>query len=61
MTEFNDLVTYNGGRIHDTWMDFNNSTNIGFSYILFFRVKRQVGYDKTDINNHIDNLNDWDI
>lgn len=44
------LDTYNGGTEHDMWMDFDNFENAGSPDI----------FDVPDLENFIDNLNDWD-
>lgn len=50
MTEFDDLDTYSGDTEHDIWVDFDNYENTGTPDV----------FDKSDIDNFIDNLNDWD-
>ena len=59
MTNFNDLDTYNGGSMHDMWVGFYNSEYTSIPDV-FSKVKRHVGYDITDINNFLDNFNDWE-
>lgn len=45
-----DLDTYNGDTDHDMWVDFDNIENTG----------EPVVFDEPDLENFIDNLNDWD-
>ena len=51
MDEYDDLGTYNGDSEHDMWVDFDHYENTGELSGLF---------EDTDINDFIDNLNDWD-
>lgn len=51
MNEYDDLDTYNGDPVHDGWVDFDYNENTGELSGLF---------EDTDINDFIDNLNDWD-
>lgn len=55
-----DLDTYNGDTDHDMWVDFDNFENLGAPDVFFADAKRHVGYDEPDLENFIDNLNDWD-
>ena len=50
MTDFDDLDTYSGDAEHDMWVDFDNYENTG----------APDAFNESDINNFIDNLNDWD-
>lgn len=51
MSEYDDLDTYNGDPVHDSWVDFDYNENTGeLSYI----------FDDTNLDQFIDNLNDWD-
>lgn len=60
MDEYDDLGTYNGDTEHDMWVDFDNYENTGTPDVFFAGAKRQVGYDESDLDNFIDNFNDWD-
>lgn len=51
MNEYEDIDTYNGDPVHDGWGDFNYNENPGELSDLF---------DETDLDQYIDNLNDWD-
>ena len=51
MTEFDDLDTYNASPVHDGWVDFDYNENTGELSGLF---------EDTDLDEFIDNLNDWD-
>lgn len=50
MDEYDDLDTYNGDAVHDMWVDFDSYENTGLP----------VGFDESDLDNFIDNLNGWD-
>ena len=50
MTGFYDLDTYNGDTEHDMRVDFDNCENTGTPEV----------FNEPDIDNLIDNLNDWD-
>ena len=50
MEELDDLYTYKGESEHDMWVNFDNQENTGTTDI----------FDEPDIDNFIDNLNDWD-
>ncbi len=50
MDELNNLDTYNGDTKHDMWVDFNHNENIGTPDVS----------DEPDLDNFIDNLNNWD-
>lgn len=60
MENYDDFGTYNGDTEHDMWVDFDNYENTGTPDVFFAGAKRQVGYDESDLDNFIDNLNDWD-
>lgn len=51
MNDINDLDTYNGDQVHDDWVDFDYNENTGELSGLF---------EDTDLDDFIDNLNDWD-
>lgn len=51
MADYDDLDSYNGDPVHDGWIDFDYNENTGELSGLF---------EDTDINDFIDNLNDWD-
>lgn len=51
MADYEDLDTYNGDPVHDSWVDFGYNENTGELSDLF---------DETDLDNFIDDLNDWD-
>lgn len=51
MDEYEDLDAYNGDTEHDMWVDFDYNENTGELSGLF---------EDTDIDQFIDNLNDWD-
>lgn len=48
--DYNDLDAYNGDTEHDMWVDFDNFKNTGEPDV----------FDEPDLDNFIDNLNDWD-
>ena len=45
-----ELDTYSGNTEHDMWVDFDNYENTGNPDV----------FDEPDLDNFIDNLNDWD-
>lgn len=47
--DFCDLGTYNGYTGQNMWVDFNNYENAGTPDV----------FEEPDIDNFIDNLNDW--
>ena len=51
MADYEDLDSYNGDPVHDGWVDFDYHENTGELSGLF---------EETDIDDFIDNLNDWD-
>ena len=51
MDEYDDLNTYNGDPVHDSWVDYDYHENAGELSDLF---------DESDLDQYIDNLNDWD-
>lgn len=51
MEDYDALDTYNGDSEHNMWVDFNYNANTGELSDLF---------EETDIDQYIDNLNDWD-
>lgn len=51
MDEYEDLDAYNGDTEHDMWVDFDYNENTGELSDIF---------DDTDLDQFIDNLNDWD-
>ena len=51
MSEYDNLDTYNGDPVHDVRVDFDYHENTGELSGLF---------DETDIDQSIDDLNDWD-
>ena len=51
MDEYEELDSYNGDLVHDGWVDFDYNENTGELSNLF---------DETDLDQYIDNLNDWD-
>lgn len=50
MFNLDDLDTYNGDSEHDMWVDFDNYENTGTPDV----------FDEPDLDNFIDNFNDWD-
>lgn len=50
MENYDDLDIYNGDTEHDMWVDFDHYENAGEPDV----------FDGTDLDNYIDNLNDWD-
>lgn len=50
MSDFDELDTRNGDSVHDMWVDFDKIENTGTTDV----------FDETEIDNFIDNLNDWD-
>lgn len=50
MTNDDNLETYNGDTEHDMWVDFDNFENTGSPDVFY----------EPDLDNYIDNLNDWD-
>lgn len=51
MTDFDDLNTYNCHPVHDGWVDLDYYENTGEWADLF---------DETDLDQYIENLDDWD-
>ncbi|MCM1141547.1 MAG: hypothetical protein NC453_23495 [Muribaculum sp.] len=51
MEYYDDLDTYNGDTIHDLYVDSDYEINTGELPEVF---------DETDLDDYIDNLNDWD-
>ena len=51
MSYYDDLDTYNGDPVHDGWVDFDYNEHAGELSDLF---------EETDLDQYIDNLNDWD-
>lgn len=51
MKVYDDLDTYNGDPVHDGGVDFDYNENTGELSELF---------DESDLDQFIDNLNDWD-
>lgn len=51
MENYEDIGTYNGDPVHDDWVDFDYNENTGELSDLF---------DETDLDQFIDNFNDWD-
>lgn len=51
MDEYEDLDMYDGDPVHDGWVDFDYNENTGELSGIF---------DESDLNDFIDNLNDWD-
>ena len=51
MTDYDDLDTYNGDPVHDMEVDYDFHINTGELSDIF---------DDTDLDQFIDNLNDWD-
>ncbi len=52
MNGLDDLGTYNGEQEHDSWVDFTYKENTSELSELF---------DDSDIDQFIDNLNDWGL
>lgn len=50
MDEYEDLDAYNGDTIHDMWVDFDYYENTGTPDV----------FDEDNLDEFIDNLNDWD-
>ncbi len=48
--QYDDYDTYNGNTEHDMWVEFYNCQNTGTSDV----------FDELDLDEYIDNLNDWD-
>ena len=51
MTDYDELDTYNGDPVHDMEVDYDFHINTGELSDIF---------DDTDLDQFIDNLNDWD-
>ena len=51
MEDYDALDTYNQGTEHNMWTDFDYNENTSELSDLF---------EETDIDQYIDNLNDWD-
>ena len=49
--DYDDLDTYDGDPVHDSRVDFDYNENTGELSDIF---------DDTDLDQFIDNLNDWD-
>ena len=66
MDELNDLDTHNGDTEHDMWVDF--TTHALGSAALHLNIDNRKEYtgelgeyfDDTDVDNFVDNLNDWE-
>ena len=60
MDEYDDLDTYNGDAVHDMWVDFDHYVN----GLPLCHSKENTGtpevFDESDMDDYIDNLNDWD-
>ena len=50
MTDYDNLDMCNGDIKHDMWVDFDHYENTGTPNV----------FNEPDLNNLIDNLNDWD-
>lgn len=50
MDALDDLGTYDGDTVHDMYVDYDYQINTG-----------ELGYVDEDIDEYIDNLNDWDL
>lgn len=53
MENYDDLGTYIGNTEHDMWVDFDNYENTGSPDVF-------VEADEADMDDYIDNLDDWD-
>ena len=51
MSEFDNLDSYNGDPVYDGWVDFDYNENTGELQELF---------EDTDLDQSVDDLNDWD-
>ena len=51
MADYDDLDAYNGDTEHDMWVDFDYHENTGELSDIF---------GDTDLDQFIDNLDDWD-
>lgn len=51
MKELDNLDSYNGDTEHDMWVDFTTNQYTGELADIF---------DDPDVDNFIDNFNDWD-
>ena len=51
MDDYNVLYSFNGDVEHDMWVDFDYHENTGELSDIF---------DDTDLDQFIDNLDDWD-
>lgn len=60
MAEYDDMDVYNGDAVHDMWVDFDNYENTGTPNVFFAGSKRQADYDEADLDDYIDNLDNWD-
>lgn len=49
MNELEDLGTYDGDTVHDMYVDYDYQINTG-----------ELGYVDEDMDDYVDNLNDWD-
>lgn len=59
MDEYDDLATYNGDSEHDMWVDFDNYLNTGTPDVFSDDPTQQADYADNNLNDTIDNLNDW--
>lgn len=50
MDDYDDLDANNGDAVHDMWVDFNNYENTSPPDV----------FDEDNLDEYIDNLNDWD-
>lgn len=51
MDEYEDLDMYDGDPVHDGWVDFDYNENTDELSDIF---------DDSDLDQFIDNINDWD-
>lgn len=49
MDELDDLGSYDSNTVHDMYVDYDYQINTG-----------ELGYVDEDMDDYIDNLNDWD-
>lgn len=60
MDESDDLDTYSGDTEHDMWVDFDYYENSGHRDVFFAESKRQTNYYEDNLDDYVENLNDWD-
>lgn len=58
--DYDDLDTYNGDIIHDMYVDSDFEINTSELPVIGLPLAQQELFDEADLDDFIDNLNDWD-